>query len=105
MKPNNLRTIIMEDNSDTKHLWRNFLEKLFEPNYELFYSKNILGLYLLVFLLKDKVKKFTIGIEGCEIIRLGTMNLANKASIYLKLAINHQVIRILNSHLASGTKE
>lgn len=53
MKPNNLKSILLEDNSETKYIWREFLEKLFDENYYLFFTKNILGIYTLVFVNKN----------------------------------------------------
>lgn len=92
MKPNNLKSILLEDNSETKHIWRNFLTLLFQEEFDLFFSQNILGIYLLVFVRKHVQQHFDLGVKGCDIIRLGTMNLANKASIYLRLSINNQTI-------------
>jgi len=31
--------------------------------------------------------------------------MANKASVFVRLSVNYQIINITNCHLASGTKE
>ncbi len=104
MKPNNLRHILLEDNYEYKHLWRSFLTNLFGKTYEVLYTKNILGLLLIIFVKKEIKNELNIKVINCDIIRLGKLNFANKASIFIQLSINYEEINIFNCHLASGTK-
>ena len=104
MKSKNLKNIILEDNIIIKKIWQDFISDLFKDKFIIFYAKNLLGLLILV-LVKPQIKQnFDIKILKSDLIRLGTMNFANKAAIFLKLSINYQSINIINCHLASGTK-
>ena len=104
MKSKNLKNIILEDNLIVKKIWQNFIIELFKDKFVIFYAKNLLGLLILV-LIKPKIKQnFDIKILKTDLIRLGAMNFANKAAIFVKLSINYQCINIINCHLASGTK-
>lgn len=105
MKPNNLKLIFLENNYEYKHLWRTFLLELLKDTYEVFFTKNILGLFMLIFVRPEIKYKFNLNIMECDIIRLGALNFANKASIFIKLSINYESINLFNCHLASGTKD
>ena len=56
MKSKNLKKIIKEDSQKARYMWRSFLEKKFEKNFKLIYSKNLLGLLVLI-LVKKSVEK------------------------------------------------
>ena len=105
MKPNNLKLIFLENNYEYKHLWRTFLLELLKDTYEVFFTKNILGLFMLIFIRPEIKYEFNLNIDECDIIRLGALNFANKASIFIRLSINYESINFFNCHLASGTKD
>lgn len=62
-------------------------------------------MYIVILTKHDNLKDCDIKIENSEVIWLGAYNFANKASIFVQLSINHELINIFNCHLASGCKE
>ena len=58
MKSKNLKKIIQEDSQKARYKWRSFLEKKFEENFKLLYSKNLLGLLVLILVKKNLQKDF-----------------------------------------------
>ncbi len=58
MKANNLKHILLEDNYEYKVLWRTFLITLFGKRYEVLYTKNILGLFLIIFIKPELRNQF-----------------------------------------------
>ena len=105
MKSKNLKKIITEDNLKVKNRWRNFIAELFRGQFDVFFTKNLLGLFVMVLVKPFILERFDIKIKESNFLRLGAFKFANKASIYIQLSINYQIIRIANCHLASGTKD
>jgi len=53
MKSKNLTQIITEESKKVEKYWKKYLLKTFTSKYDFFYSQNLLGLFMLIFIKKN----------------------------------------------------
>lgn len=102
MKSKNWGNIITNNNKQFLTPWVEAFSHLF-VEFDILTHVSMLGLFLIVFIRKSVSHIYDVSIHELELIKLGTMNLANKGGIFLRFKINYEQIGIFNCHLAAGT--
>lgn len=105
MKASHLKDIVLDENDgEIRTIWCELLQKRY-PEFVVGFAKQLCGLLMIVLLRRSLSTKIDIQLSESNIVRLGTLNFANKGAILVSFKINHQRILIANCHFAAGNGE